>query len=328
MIAVIGCGYWGKNLIRNFADLGVLSAICEVNDILARQFSDRYKVPSLSYEQILLSPEIKGVALAADPSLNAEYSLKALQSGKHVFVEKPHVFTRETAKSLDQFLAKNKPTNHQVFMVGHLLLYHTAFLKVKHLLHTGRIGRVKEIRCFRHGLGRVRNDFSVLWELAPHDLSLILDLNPFPVTHIDAVASQPLTQNWDAIRVLYHFANGVTAQLSCSWTDPMKQQQLIIQGEKGFIIFDDTRPWSEKVHVVHFEEQISAELINKDKYMVEGVPIEQEEVLRRECSHFLECIQETKEPLTGITQAQRVFNLLDQTQEVLNKKKQGCLAVS
>lgn len=316
MLAVIGCGYWGKNLIRNFAELGVLSAVCDENSELAASMAQKYGgegvvVQSLTFRQILDDPQIKGVAIAASPRLNTQMSIQALEAGKHVFVEKPHAYQRQDADAL----SKAQRESNRVLMVGHLLLYHSAYLKAKELLNQGHIGTLKEIRSFRHGLGRIREEFSVLWELAPHDVSMILDINPYPVEKVRAFGACSLTSQMDTIRALYTFENGVTAQISCSWTDPMRQQQLVLQGTKGYIIFDDTKPWSEKVHLVQFDAPMDAHSINDARYRIEPIPVIQEEVLKRECKHFLACMENREEPLTCLNQASPVFDLLQRTQD-------------
>ena len=313
MIAVVGCGYWGKNLIRNFAELGILKAVCDEEVQRAQGLANQHNVETQTYEQILADPQITAVAIAASPRLNSELSIKALDAGKHVFVEKPHAYQIDDA----QRLVDAQKKSGRVLLVGHLLLYHSAFLKIKDLLNQGTIGSLKEIRCFRHGLGRIRDEVSVLWELAPHDVSMILDINPHPVDKVQALGSRSLTNQMDTIRALYTFENGVTAHISCSWTDPMRQQQIVLQGTKGYLIFDDTRPWDEKVHLVQFDTSMNADSINQAQYRIESIVVEQEEVLKRECVHFLACMEGKESPRTDLTQASPVFDLLMQTQEAL-----------
>lgn len=313
MIAVVGCGYWGKNLIRNFAELGPLKAVCDEDVELAHLLASNHNVEVQTYEQILNNPQIRAIAIAASPGFNAELSIKALEAGKHVFVEKPHAYEIDD----EQRLTKAQKQSGRVLLVGHLLLYHSAFLKIKELLNLGIIGDLKEIRCFRHGLGRIRDEFSVLWELAPHDISMILDINPYAVVTVQAFGSHSLTQQMDTVRAFYTFENGVTAQISCSWTDPMRQQQIVLQGTKGYLIFDDTKPWAEKVHLVQFEKVMDADSINQARYKIEPIPVEQEEVLKRECSHFIACIEGKEHPRTDLKQASPVFDLLMRTQQAL-----------
>jgi predicted dehydrogenase len=317
MIAVIGCGYWGKNLIRNFSELNALKAVCDQNGQVAQQYAETYAVQADHFEAILRNPTIEGVAIAVSPRFNVELSLRALQAGKHVFVEKPHAYTTEDAAQLDQVCSQTD----RIFMVGHLLLYHPAYLRTKELLNQGAIGKLKEIRCFRHGLGRVREEFNVLWELAPHDVSLILDLNPFPVETLQAIGSCCLTEREDIVRARYVFSNGVTAQISCSWTDPMRQQKLVLQGTKGFLVFDDTKPWAEKVHLIQFVEDMDIHDINNLNYTIGPIDLKQEEVLKRECRHFLDCIEGKATPQSGLAQASPVFDLLMRTQQQITDNR-------
>lgn len=319
MIAVIGCGYWGKNLIRNFSELGALSAVCDVQEELAQSLANQYDVRLLTIDEVMADSSISAVVIAATPDLNKSLSLMALNAGKHVFVEKPYAYrqrdTEELEVCLHTILLRDPK---RVFMVGHLLLYHNAFLKVKDLVHSGKIGNIQEIRSYRHGLGRVREEFGVLWELAPHDLSMLLELIPDRIEDIQVLMSNALTGNQDTIRVQYQFSKGKTAFLSCSWAEPIKQQQLIIQGTHGYIIFDDTKEWSQKVHVIEFDKPMSRQAINHNEYFVKSIPISEEEVLKKECEHFLLCIREGLPPLSGINQARRIFEVLMQTQEVLD----------
>jgi UDP-2-acetamido-3-amino-2,3-dideoxy-glucuronate N-acetyltransferase len=313
MIAVIGCGYWGKNLIRNFAELGILKAVCDQDTQKAESFATQYDVKAQSVEEILKDPEITGVAIVTSPRLNTELSIQALNAGKHVFVEKPHAYRTEDAMRLSETQKKS----NRILMVGHLLLYHSAYLKVKELLHQGVIGDLKEIRSFRHGLGRIRDEFNVLWELAPHDVSMVLDLNPYPVDDVQAFGSKGLTGQEDTVRALYQFSNGVTAQISSSWADPMRQQQLVLQGTKGFLIFDDTKPWAEKVHLVQFDAPMDADSINLASYQIIPIHVEEQEALKQECIHFLECMEGKTTPRSDLNQASPVFELLTRTQEKL-----------
>lgn len=328
MIAVIGCGYWGKNLIRNFAELGVLSAICDQDQEKATALGERYNVRSLPVEDILNDASIKGVVIAASPRFNTEISYAALKAGKHVLVEKPYAFTRRESELLESYLLElQNKSSCPVFMVGHLLLYHSAYQKIKEMVTNGAIGAVQEIRCFRHGLGRVREEFGVLWELAPHDVSMMLDINPYSVKHIEGLTSRSLTGRQDTIRVRYDFSNGVSGLLSCSWAEPVKQQQLIVQGTHGYLIFDDTKGWAEKVHLIQFKDPMALESINQNQYVVEAIPVDEKEVLKVECQHFLDCIEQSISPKSDIKQARRVFDVLMQTQKVLDERRDLFLAM-
>lgn len=328
MIAVIGCGYWGKNLIRNFAELGVLSAICDHDQKKAEALGKFHGVRSLSVDDVLADVSIKAVVIAAAPRFNTELSYTALKAGKHVLVEKPYAFTHKDSEHLESYLLELKQKSSPlVFMVGHLLLYHSAFLKIKELIAAGTIGSVQEIRCFRHGLGRVREEFGVLWELAPHDVSMMLDLNPYSVKHIEGLTSRSLTGKQDTIRVRYDFSNGVSGLLSCSWAEPVKQQQLIVQGTHGYLIFDDTKGWAEKVHLIQFEDPMAIESINQNQYVVKAVPIDEKEVLKAECQHFLDCIEQATPPVSDIKQARKVFDLLMRTQKILDDRKDLLLSM-
>lgn len=319
MIAVIGCGYWGKNLVRNFSELGVLSAICDDLPHLAQELGLKYGVANRSFEDILMDPSIQAVAIAATPHMNTTLTVRALEAGKHVFVEKPHAICPKD----EERLVQAQSHSGKILLVGHLLLYHKAFLTLKECYQRGDIGELREIRSYRHGLGRIRHEFSVLWELAPHDVSMILDIHPQKVRQIQAFGTKSLTDQYDSVRALYVFEDGVTAQISSSWTDPMRQQQIVLQGTRGYLIFDDTKPWDQKVHLVQFESPMNAQNINGAHYHIHPIPVIEEEALKQECLHFLGCIGGSEKPRSGLGQAQPVFELLYRTQGILQKGVNG-----
>lgn len=312
-IAVIGCGYWGRNLVRNFAELGVLAAVCDRSHSIAEAFAQTVNSQALTFDEILNEPQIDGVVIAAAPHENTANAIKALATGKHVFVEKPYAISPQDHEAVTSILAKSD----RVFMVGHLLLYHPAFLKAKELLESGIIGPLQEIRSTRYGLGRVRPKYGVLWELAPHDMAMILALNPRNINHITGFIEANCSQHGDHMTAHYTFDNEVTAKISCSWLEPNKQHQLVLHGEKGFIVFDDTKPWQEKITVKTYSAPFSAITINNTIIHTQTVPLDVQEPLKLECQHFIDCIQNKSKPRTDIQQAGTVFKALYATEQTL-----------
>src|SRR5438105_12792908 len=171
-VAAIGCGYWGKNLVRNFAELGALAAICDPHRAAAEALAERYGVRVAAFESLLRDPGISGVAIAAPAVLHAELASRAIEAGKHVFVTKPLALTLAEAEQLCA-LAEGQDRR---LMVGHLMQYHPGFGKLRELVREGALGRLEYIYSNRLNLGKVRREEDILWSFAPHDLSMILSL--------------------------------------------------------------------------------------------------------------------------------------------------------
>ena len=168
-VAVIGCGHWGKNLVRNFAELGALVQLVIPNSELAKQFSTQYNVPALDFEAIL-EGDCDGVVIAAPAPLHASLSQKAFAAGKHVYVEKPLAMTLDEADAMIEAAAQ---ANRQL-MVGHLLQYHPVFARLRDMVKQGELGALQYVYSNRLSLGKVRSEEDVVWSFAPHDISMIL----------------------------------------------------------------------------------------------------------------------------------------------------------
>ena len=171
-VVVCGCGHWGKNLVRNFSELGALAGVSDPNQALAEKFSQQFSVPALSWDEVISSTEITAVAIAAPAELHAKLGIAAMEAGKHVYVEKPLALTRGDGEAL---LSVAEKTGRQL-MVGHLLQYHPAFLALRDMVHNGELGRLQYVYSNRLSLGKIRREENVLWSFAPHDISMILAL--------------------------------------------------------------------------------------------------------------------------------------------------------
>jgi len=234
-IAIIGAGYWGKNLVRNFAELGVLSAICDSNANSLRQFSDKYPGIKLSESHIDIfnNKTIAGVIIATPAVTHYELTKQALIAGKHVFVEKPLALNLSDAEELVALSIKE----NLVLMVGHLLEYHPAVTKLKQLIDDGALGKINYIYSNRLNLGKVRNEENILWSFAPHDISvirLLLGEEPYEVT---SVGVKCLNQEVVDVTVsTLSFKGGVKAHIFVSWLHPFKEQRLIVIGDKKMAV--------------------------------------------------------------------------------------------
>ncbi|MBM3468420.1 MAG: oxidoreductase [Alphaproteobacteria bacterium] len=316
-VSVIGCGYWGKNLVRNFAELGALGAVCDPNPELASKASKEYNVPSLTFEEILKS-DIDGVVIAAPAAQHYELSHKALTSGKHVFVEKPLSLKIEEAKKLCTLSAQMDKT----LMVGHLLQYHPAFLELKQLIAKGNLGRLLYIYSNRLNLGKFRNEENILWSFAPHDISMILSLAdnlPEAVYATGTCHLNPRIHDVTSTHLL--FKNGIQAHIFVSWLHPYKEQKLVVVGDRGMAVFDDGLSWGEKLKIFPHQVTWIDGLPQPEKADVIHIPIEVAEPLKIECQHFLDCIIHHQKPRTDGPEGLRVLQVLDAAQRSLSSQE-------
>jgi UDP-2-acetamido-3-amino-2,3-dideoxy-glucuronate N-acetyltransferase len=316
MIAVIGTGYWGKNLVRNFHDLGVLHTVCDTNPDTLKLFLKQY--PGVkgvsSFAEILGDPNIKGVAISTPAESHATFAREAILAGKDVYVEKPLCLSEKEGKDLNG-LAKE---HGRVLMVGHLLWYHPVVLKLKELVDTGELGRIQYIYSNRLNLGKLRREENVLWSFAPHDISVILGLvNEMPAS-IRAQGGNFLHQQIaDTTVTLLNFASGIRAHIFVSWLHPFKEQKLVVVGEKQMAVFDDTVVWDEKLqlypHIIDWNDNVPV----AHKAEAKTVEVEQDEPLRAECAHFIQCIASRQKPRTDGEEGLRVLRVLNSCQKSL-----------
>ncbi|WP_320171782.1 Gfo/Idh/MocA family oxidoreductase [Maridesulfovibrio sp.] len=320
-IAVVGSGYWGKNLVRNYARTGSLKMICDTNkdtlDTFRAQYPDIETV--LSYSEVLSSEEIDGVVIATPAETHFNLAKEALLAGKHVYVEKPLVLSEKDAEELIGIAQKN----NLILMVGHLLQYHPIFVKLREMVHSGELGRINYIYSNRLNLGKIRREENILWSFAPHDISMILALAGEEPEKVIATGGNYLHKHIaDVTTTHLEFPSGIKAHIFVSWLHPFKEQKLVVVGDKKMAVFDDTLPWDEKLllypHKVEWENNIPV----PSKAEAEKVTIPQDEPLFLECKHFLECIGSGTHPRTDGAEGLRVLKVLNGAQASLNKN--GC----
>lgn len=317
-VAIIGCGAWGKNLARNFAELGALVAVCDTDPQKAKAIGLEYTAEILEEDQLLDHKEIDAVVISSLAPLHANQAERALKAGKHVYIEKPMALSLKDAQNLCT-LAKDR---ERILMVGHLLHYHPAFMALKERLP--ELGPLKHIYANRLALGRFRSQESVLWDLASHDVSLILALAQSKPTTIDALGQAFLAPGKPASALLtLTFPNELTAHIHTSWLSPFKEQKLVVIGEKGIAIFDDRKPLSEKltIHTGCFgwkKDQLQA----NEEFETCAVLLPTFEPLKHECLHFLTCIQKGTEPLTSGEEGLQVTGVLEAAEQSLREKLQ------
>jgi len=311
-LAVVGCGDWGKNLVRNFYDLGALTHVCD-NDINRLTYA-RTTYPNLIFTptfESLLSNESVTALVIATPAEDHSWMVKAaLKAGKDVFVEKPFSLQYRHAEGLVSLAERL----NKILMVGHLLEYHPAIVKVKEIIKTGAIGEVQYIYSNRLNLGRIRQAENILWSFATHDIAVILRLMgnlPVEVTSTGGTFLQPDIA--DVTVTSMRFESGAKAHIFVSWLHPYKEHRLVVIGSNRMISYDDV---AEQRKLILYDRSIN---------WVEGKPVPRQgpttpiqfsmdEPLKNECKHFLDCLKTRRAPLTDGRSALNVLRILDASQ--------------
>lgn len=314
-VAVIGAGYWGKNLVRNFDALGALSAICDSSEERRRTLGEQYPECRMtdSLDSVLNDDAIDAVAIAAPAEAHATLVRQAILAGKDVFVEKPLCLSVDEGRELVDLASKH----HQILMVGHLLWYHPAILKLKELIDSGALGRIEYVYSNRLNLGKIRREENILWSFAPHDISVILGLLNETPNHVQCHGGNYLHQQIADVTVSnLTFSSGVKGHIFVSWLHPFKEQKLVVVGDKQMAVFDDVEK-EDKLklypHTVTWQDQIPV----ANKAEAEVVPFDASEPLRAECDHFLACIRTRSTPRTDGEEGLRVLSVLQRCQESL-----------
>ena len=317
-IAVIGCGYWGKNLVRNLADLGVLHTICDADSEVLKSFKTSYAGVNIETEfhRVLENNEIKGVVIATPAVLHYSIAKEAILAGKDAFVEKPLALEIEQGEELVALAEKRK----KILLVGHLLEYHPAVRKLKELVDGGELGRIQYIYSNRLNLGKFRTEENILWSFAPHDISIILLLLGEMPQEISAHGGYYLNQDIaDVTLTALGFNNGIRAHIFVSWLHPYKEQKLVVVGNKKMALFDDTNPKDKLLLYSHEIEWIDRKPVPRQK-QPEPVRISLDEPLRIECQDFISCIQSRKRPKVDGRKGLQVLRVLSYCQRSLESK--------
>jgi UDP-2-acetamido-3-amino-2,3-dideoxy-glucuronate N-acetyltransferase len=316
-VGVVGCGYWGKNLIRNFSELGALRVVCDVDPERAASLAAKYDVDSCtSYSDMLARSDVQAVVIAAPAAEHFALAKKAMLAGKDVFVEKPLALNVEEGEQL----ADLSVTTGRILMVGHLLHYHPAIRKLKELIREGALGKIEYIYSSRLNFGKLRTEENILWSFAPHDISAILHLLEEEPTSVAANGGAYLNSKiTDVTLTSCSFASGVTAHIFVSWLHPFKEQKLVVVGDKQMAVFDDTEPVRKLVLYPHEVEWVERHPVAKRS---EGqvVDLPADEPLKKECQHFIDCVATRSKPETDGWNGVRVLRVLNAAQRSLENK--------
>jgi len=317
-IAVVGCGYWGKNLTRNFAGLGALHTICDADFQNLENFKSFYPQVNTEadYLQVLQNKEIKGVVLATPAVLHYSMAREALLAGKDTFVEKPLALKIEEGRELVG-LAEEK---EKILMVGHLLEYHPAVNKLKELVDKEELGKIQYIYSTRLNLGKFRTDENILWSFAPHDISVILLLLGGEMPYeISAHGGYYLHQHIADVTVTtMSFKSGVRAHIFVSWLHPYREQKLVVVGDKKMAEFNDTNP-EEKLRLFDHDIEWVEQRPTPHPREPEVIRVAQTEPLRLECQEFVNCLKTRNTPKTSGYKGLQVLEVLSGCQRSLEK---------
>jgi predicted dehydrogenase len=304
-IALIGCGNWGKNIARNLYQMGSLTCIYDSNIKLSEKLSYDYSLPTLELNKIFKDHNINAIVIASPAMTHKNIAIEALNNDKDVFIEKPFCLSLTDAQKLSE-LATNK---NRILMVGHLLNYHNAFIKMKELIKNGKIGVPQNIRANRLALGAIRSEESVIYDLSAHDISMILSIVKELPIDVNVHSIHHHNNNGpDAVSIKLSFSKGLTALINSDWMSPYKEHKFSIIGTKGSLIFDDTKTWSEKLLYNPSIVTSKNSIINAP---IEKIEIQENEPLKSELKEFIDCVYSRKSPLTDHKEAVKVQTVMD-----------------
>ncbi|NGO40185.1 Gfo/Idh/MocA family oxidoreductase [Limisphaera ngatamarikiensis] len=319
-VGLIGAGYWGRNLARCFHQLGVLHTICDPAPHLLAGYREQYPGVRLMPDAATVwdDPSITAVAIAAPAALHFELARRALEAGKDVFVEKPLCLRLDEGRQLIELAA----ARNRILMVGHLLQYHPCIQKLRELVRDGVLGRLHYITSNRLNLGKFRREENALWSFAPHDLSVILALAGHRLPcRVRCTGESYLNHGVaDTTLTTLRFDQHLCAHVYVSWLNPFKEQKLTVVGSDGMAVFDDTRPWPEKLILYRqYLKWADGQVPTPSRSAGELVPVTEGEPLALECRHFLECCRRRQPPLTDGHEGLRVLSVLDAAQRSLDR---------
>lgn len=329
-VGVVGCGYWGPNLIRNFNQLPQcnMKICCDLDKEKLERMRTLY--PSIgttdNIEDILNDPSIDAVAIATPVYTHYKLGSRCLEHNKHILLEKPMASSSEECIELIQLAEKH----NKILMVGHTFEFTAAVNKAKQIVDSGELGEIFYINCIRVNLGLFQPDINVIWDLAPHDVSIIFYiLNQFPQS-INAQGKAHFKASIeDVATTTLNFPNGTIAFIHNSWLDPDKIRKITIVGSKKMLVYDDISQ-NEKIKI--FDKGIEAppyydsyaEFHFSYRYGDIYTPyLKEYEPLRRECEHFVSCIQNNETPRSDGYSGLRVVSVLEAATKSL--KKEGAI---
>jgi predicted dehydrogenase len=316
-VGVIGFGYWGPNIVRNFsvAEGAQVVSVCDMNQQSLTRVKMTCPTAALTTDcqDILTSPGIDAVAVITPVSTHFELAKRALENGKHVFVEKPFTATAAQAEELIELAARK----NLVIMVDHTFLFTGAVRKIKQVLDEGQLGRIFYYDSVRVNLGLFQHDVNVIWDLAPHDLSIMDFLIPERPVAISAHGKAHFGNNLEDLAYLtLHFGNNLIAHFSVNWLSPVKVRTTLIGGEKKMLVWNDLEAdekikiYDKGVDVKSRENEYNLRVSYRSGDMW-APRVEQLEALRVETSYFVECVRKGETPFNDGEAGLRVVRMLE-----------------
>lgn len=308
-IAVIGCGVWGRNIVRNFYNLNVLDTVCDIDEENLKKVTEQYPGVKITKDinEIINNKEITSVAVVTPSHTHYKVVKAVLESGKNVYVEKPISTVAQEARDLSE-LAQQKGL---VLMVGHLLLYHPAVNRLKMLIEEGALGKIVYAQSDRLNVNYHKNDRSVMWDLAPHDVSMISYVTgKMPVRIVSAIGcSSDQNEIMDITHIGIEFEDGVIGHISDSWITPKKHVTLLVRGTKATAILDDTVQENKLVVYDNFAQNTSQNIVTPDFLEIEP--------LKLECQHFISCCETGKKARSDGDNAFMVTQILEEAEKIM-----------
>ncbi len=325
-VALIGYGYWGPNLARNFHQLPESNFVLCCDQDGARLALAKKMYPHVNtttnVSEVWNNAHIDAVVIATPVRTHFELAKTALESGKHVLVEKPLTTNSQEAEELIRVATAKK----RVLMVGHTFEYNPAVLKVKELIHQGELGQIFYAYSTRVNLGKLQRDLNALWSIAPHDISILLCLFDQMPAEVSARGNSYLKAGVDdVVFVSLLFPNQVSAYVHASWLDPSKIRRMTIVGSKRMVVYDDVESEGKvKIYDKGVLKVDHGEIFGEFQYKLHSgdihIPkIDLTEPLRNECAHFLECVAKGTAPKTDGANGLRVIKVLEAAQRSLEK---------
>ncbi len=324
-LGILGCGYWGPNLIRNFHDLpqSKVATVCDLNEERLRPLAKKYAGVQLTtrYDELLRDRTIDAVVVATPISTHYELASRAIRAGKHVLVEKPLSATTREGERLVRLARRSR----KILMVGHTFEYNPAVIKVKEFLERGELGRVYYIDSVRVNLGLYQSDGrNVLWDLAPHDISIILYWIGKTPKRVSAWGRSFVKQGVEDVAfVRLEFGGGTLAHLHVSWLSPTKIRRITAVGDKKMVVYDDLES-VEKIkvadHGAHLDPSSTELRVGYRMGDIVSPRVEVVEPLSRECQHFIECILHHRRPKTDGENGIQVVRVLEAADRSLKKR--------
>ncbi|MBO0663064.1 Gfo/Idh/MocA family oxidoreductase [Jiella sp. MQZ9-1] len=305
-IAVVGCGQWGQNHVRTLAEIGALAAVADRSFERADLFAERHGVKAMDTDEAIASPDIDALVLALPASMHGPTARAAFAAGKDVLIEKPIALDIADAE-LTAAVAKK---TERLLMVGHVLRFHPVFQKLCTTVAEGRIGTVRHIIANRMGLGRFLG-MDVVWDLAPHDLSMILKLANAMPRQIEATRRTVLSDATDIADISLEFPGGLQAEVHVSRVSPYRDRRFSVIGTTGMLVFDDLAPEGEKLALYGHKVWRDGPNFSFENAPVTYLPVCPGLPLDRELRHFIDCVAHRRPPETGAAEAVETVRILN-----------------